>query len=208
MCRSCLSNPTALIVADTSVAINLNASRFSAQILDALPNRFLVTEQVLQELEDGRQNKHSDADAISTLVAAGRIEIVRLGDIGMEHFINLVSGSTTQTLDDGEAATIAYALEHGGTVLIDENKANKICAERFKELPIGCTVDLLAHHDIQAVIGPDDLADAVFNALFYGRMRVLPHHSDWVVGLIGAQRAAKCMSLPKSIRAFSKSDAR
>jgi predicted nucleic acid-binding protein len=204
-CRSCLNNPTTLIVADASVVINLNATGFSAQILDALPNRFLVVEQVLQELEDGRRNEHRDADALSTLVAQGRIEIVRLGDVGMTHFIDLVSGSAVQTLDDGEAATIAYALEQGGTTLIDERKANKICADRFNELPTGCTIDLLAHTDIQAAIGPDGLADAVFNALHHGRMQVLPHHVDWVVGLIGAQRAAKCRSLPKSIRAFNKS---
>jgi len=118
----------------------------------------------------------------------------------MRHFTSLVSGSAAETLDDGEAATIAYALEYSATVLIDERKANKICEQRFLELPTGCTVDLLAHDDIKAVLGRDCLADAVFNALYYGRMRILAHHAEWVVNLIGPERAGRCMSLPRSVR--------
>jgi hypothetical protein len=44
------------------------------------------------------------------------------------------------------------------------------------------------------------LGDAVFNALHDGRMRVLPHHLERVVGLIGHERAALCQSLPRSVR--------
>lgn len=199
-CRSCLNDPTVLIVADASVAINLNATRHSEEILVALPNRFVVVEEVALELEDGRRNSRKDADALSVLVASGRMEIVRLGDAGMEYFTGLVSGHAAQTLDDGEAATIAYALENGAMALIDERKANKICANRFAELPTGCTVDLLGHNDIQAALGRESLADAVFNALYYGRMRVLAHHTAWVVDLIGSERAAKCNSLPMLVR--------
>ena len=54
--RSCLTNPTASFVADTSVAINLNATGCAETILSALSNRFLVVEQVLTELESGREN--------------------------------------------------------------------------------------------------------------------------------------------------------
>jgi predicted nucleic acid-binding protein len=42
----------------------------------------------------------------------------------------LVIGHATETLDDGEAATISYALEHKGLALIDDRK----CAERFPSL--------------------------------------------------------------------------
>ena len=199
-CRSCLNDPKALIVADASVAINLNATGFSEAILDALPNRFVAVEEVALELEDGRRNGRKDVDALSALVAAGRVEIVQLGNPGMQHFTGLVSGPAAQTLDDGEAATIAYALEHGATALIDERKANKICANHFAALPTGCTVDLLAHDDIQAALGRNSLADAVFNALYYGRMRVLAHHAKWVVDLIGVERAEQCSSLPRSVR--------
>ena len=122
------------------------------------------------------------------------------GNRGIEHFTELVSGMTADTLEDDEAATIAYGLEHGATTLIDERKANRICAERFAALTIGCTVDLLAHDAIEAALGQIGLANAVFNALYHGRMRVRPRHVDWVVNLIGPERAAQCASLPRSVR--------
>lgn len=199
-CQSCLNDPAALIVADTSVAINLNATGFAAPILDALPNRFALVEEVVLELADGRPQGRTDADALHALVAAGRIDIVQLGNPATEHFTALVSGPAAKTLDDGEAATIAYAVEHGATALIDERKANRICAERFSALRTGCTVDLFAHDAIEAALGRNGLSDAVFNALYHGRMRVLAKHLDWVVNLIGSERAAQCSSLPASVR--------
>ena len=198
--RSCLTDPTVLIVADASVVINLTATGHSEAILDALPNRLLVVEEVLIELENRRQNRRNDTDALSELVAQNRIEIVRLGEVALQHFGKLVGGHASETLDDGEAATVGYAVEHDATVLIDERKANRICGERFSKLQIGCTVDLFVHPTVQASLGREKLANAVFNALYYGRMRVLPHHAEWAVELIGIDRAAQCDSLPRSLR--------
>ena len=56
-CQSWLTDPTVLVVADTSVAINLNATGCSEIILGALPNRFAVVEQVALELEAGRRER-------------------------------------------------------------------------------------------------------------------------------------------------------
>ncbi len=199
-CRSCLTDPTVHIVADASVAINLNATGRSEDILDALPNRVLVVDEVLLELEAGRRSGNNDADALSELVSTNRIEMVRLGEVSLEQFRDLTAGSASETLDDGEAATIAYAIEHHAIAVIDERKANRICAARFPALQIGCTVDILAHPNVQASLGLEGLGDAVFNALYHGRMRVLPHHVEWVVRVVGADRAAECSSLPRSIR--------
>jgi len=206
-CRSCLNDPAALIVADASVAINLNATGFAAPILDALPNRFAVVEEVALELADGRPRGRTDADELDALAAAGRVDIVRLDNPAVEHFTALVSGPAAETLDDGEAATISYAVEHRATALIDERKANRICAERFGALTTGCTVDLLAHETIESALGRNGLADAVFNALYRGRMRVPAPHVDWVVTLIGPNRAAQCVSLPGSVRPAASSRA-
>ena len=43
---SCLTDPATVLVADASVIINLNATRYSEDILDALPNRVVVLEEV------------------------------------------------------------------------------------------------------------------------------------------------------------------
>ena len=200
-CRSCLTNSALPVVADTSVIINLNATGYSVAILDALPNRFLVVEEVSFELEVDSRTGRNDAEALSALVAQGSVGLVRLGDVGTQHFISLVSGPASQTLDDGEAATIAHALEYDATALIDERKAIRICAERFGALSTGCTVDIFAQDDVQRILGRNTLADAVFNALYQGRMRVPAHYVEWVVNLIGKERAAQCRSLPASARA-------
>ena len=198
--QSCLNDLTLPVVADTSVIINLNASGCAEAILDALPNSFLVVSEVKRELEEDQRTGRNDATALNALVASGRVEIVQLGDSGIQHFSSLVTGPAAQTLDDGEAATIAYALEHGAVALIDERKANRICTERFPALVTGSTVDLLAQGNVQAALGHDRLAEAAFHALRHGRMRVLPHHVPWVVDLIGQTRAARCPSLPRSVR--------
>ena len=199
-CQSSLNDPTALVVADASVVINLNATGFAVSILEALPNRLVVVEEVALELENGRRQGRDDADALNTLVAADCVGIVRLGSPGIEYFTSLVSGSAVETLDDGEAATIAYALEHGAIVLIDERKANRICAERYGALATGCTIDVLAHNAVEAALGHSRLADGIFNALYHGRMRVLAQHLNWAVNLIGPELAAQCVSLPRSVR--------
>lgn len=201
--QSCLTDPDSLIVADASIVINLNATEYSERILDALPNRLLVVEEVSLELENGRHKGKTDADDLCALVSAGRVELVKLGVIGITCFENLIVGSASETLDDGEAATIAYAIERGAVALIDERKANRICATRFPELVIGCTVDVLAHAAVIGALGGEHLGNAVYNALYHGRMRVLPHHTEWVVDTIGTDRAAQCTSLPMSLRTIS-----
>lgn len=187
-------------VADASVVINLIATGCAPSIVRALPGRLVVVDVVSSELEAGRLRGRHESDRLSELVAAGLVEIVKLGEIATQYFEELIVGSAAATLDDGEAATIAYAVETTGTVLIDERKANRICAERFPELRIGCTVDILTHPEVQRHLGARALANAVFNALQEGRMRVFPHHLDEIVRLIGRERAALCQSLPRSVR--------
>ena len=205
VCPSCLTDPSDLVVADASVVINLNATGRSAAVLDAFPNRMVIVQEVSFEIKNGRHNAINDAAELSTLASSNRIEIVQLGKLGLHHFEDLIAGTTANTLDDGEAATIAYAIEQSATALIDERKANRICGERFPDLRTGSTVDLLCHRAIIESLGNEILSDAVFNALYHGRMRVLPHHAKWVVNLIGADRAAKCHSIPTALRRISSS---
>ena len=67
-------------------------------------------------------------------------------------------------------------------------------------LTLGCTGDLFAHDQVQKALGLENLSDAVYNALRYGRMRVMDHFLAWTVELTGPERATKCPSLPKSVR--------
>ena len=198
-CPSCLDDLATPIVADASVVINLIASGFAATILGPLDSPLRVPGEVQAELDRGRNRGRKDAEELARLVEGGQVEIVALGTAGMEHFSALVASAVQDTLDDGEAAAIAHALKHGATVLIDEKKATRLCAERFPHLQVGSTVDLVGCAAVQAVLGAN-LADAIFNMLFAGRMRVSPQHLDWVVEQIGPQRAARCSALPAKYR--------
>jgi predicted nucleic acid-binding protein len=199
--RSDLTDAQAVLVADASVIISVNATGNGKQIIKALANRVVVVDIVSGELEDGRQKKRNDADLLKKLVDGGQIEIVELDADGEAHFEELVIGPAQNTLDDGEAATIAHAVAINGVALIDERKANRICTERFPELRTASTVDIFLHPNVQAELGQDGLGHAVFNALCNGRMRVSPEHVSWVVSLIGAERAQRCVSLPRAARA-------
>ena len=197
---SCLTDSEAVLVADASAVINLNASGSAAEIVSALPNRLVVTPAVPGELRLGRDRGRLDAALLDELVNVGLIELVALDSSAERHFEQLVIGPAALTLDDGEAATIAYAVSCGGIPIIDERKATRICGERFPELRTACTVDLFGHEAVQRRLGLVPLADAIFNALHRGRMRVLPRHVGWVLSMIGRERAALCASLSKAAR--------
>lgn len=188
------------VVADTSVVINLNATGCSEALLAAMPNQVLLAELVVSELEDQRSRQHQDAEMLSKLVDLDLIRVIALGESAQAVFTQLVAGSAAETLDDGEAATIATALERDGLALIDERKALRICASRFEELPTGTTVDLLRHPRIQETLPREELANLVFNAAYRGRMRVQHHHGDWLLELIGRERAELCSSLSWILR--------
>ena len=105
-------------------------------ILEALPNPFLVVSEVVLELESGLQTGRNDAAALKEWRTSGRVQIVHsLGTQGWGISSTSFPVLAAQTLDDGEAATIAHALETKPLAipLIDERKANRICAHRFAD---------------------------------------------------------------------------
>lgn len=189
-----------LLVIDTSIVINLNATGCADEILRTLPHRVVVMDVVADELEGGRPKGRRDAERLAELVKAGLIAIATLDEPGLLHFEGLVAGAGPETLDDGEAATIAYALATHARAFIDERKAIRLCATRYPQMNLGCTVDLLAHQAVQSALGASRQADAVHCALRDARMRVMPQHMDWVVALIGDSRASECPCLPGVIR--------
>jgi len=202
-----LFDRSAPLVLDASVAINLNATGRCAPILDAIPNPIVILDVVLGELESGRIKGRTDADMVEALIQSGRAQTASLSPASEGNFLALVCGRGSVTLDDGEAATISWAVAHGGIPIIDEKKGLAICQERFPSVQTGTTVDVLSHADVIAAFGRDELADAVFNALTLARMRVHDRHVPWVVQQIGSSRASLCQSLPLSARAANSSDA-
>lgn len=197
------TDPLTVLVADASVVINLNATARAADIVRALPNPLVVTENSFNELRSGASNGHNDAEQLEQLIALGVINVVELGDLGAEIYGSLIEGAALRTLDDGEAATIGFAHQSSGVAVIDERKGRSICAASFPELLVASTVDLLTHENIANALGRQGQIEAILKALRNARMRVPLDQIEKVVGLIGTEQAATCPSLPRSMRAIA-----
>jgi predicted nucleic acid-binding protein len=195
-----LLDPNVTFVLDTSVIINLNASDYGHKILHALPNRIFVSNEVLLELEEGRQKGCNDADFLNKLVSADLAEIKNLNDTEIKIFEQMVIGPAGMTLDDGESATVAYAVENHAIAVIDERKAHRICREQFPSLIMGCTIDLFTHPAVQKSLELEELHISIKNALSKARMRVFPEYIDWIIDIIGPENVNKYTSLPRFAR--------
>lgn len=194
-----LTDPIPGLVADASAIINLLGTGVAAELTQSMPVRLRVVSTVSTELADGKKRWPS-SEQLAALVASGYVEIVELDEAALEYFESLVIGPAVDTLDDGEAATIAYALATGTVALIDEKKGRRICSSRFPELVVHTTVDLLTSAHVDRTLGKPAVADAIFNALSVGRMRVPAIDYERVVAIIGSERARTCPSLPDHIR--------
>ena len=198
--RNFLVDSEAPMLADTSVVINLDATGCCGRILDALPNRLLVSEIAVDELRRGEIERAREENGIWEIIACGQAEVVVLTFEGVRRFRSLTSGRAAETLGDGEAATIACAIDLMAVAAIDERKGLRISAEKFPSLVTATTLDALAHPQVQSGLGMERLSEAVFNALTRARTRVPRQYFQWVVDLIGSENARICNSLPHSVR--------
>lgn len=188
------------LVADTSVIINLLATGQAAAILRALPSPLILVEQVMHELANGCEHGHDHPAKLAPLCGAALATVVALPAQSAERYRSLVDGQTTSTLGDGEAGTIALAVAAGGTAIIDERKALRVCADQFPTTPVLGTTDILMSAAVVSALGDEDHRNAVVSALTVARMRVPSRHLEMVRGLIGTATAAKCFSLPRFYR--------
>ncbi|RZJ47597.1 hypothetical protein [Brevundimonas sp.] len=186
-------------IADASVWINLIATERAHVILRATPVPLRITDVALAELERGRSKGRQAADEMAALLHMGLTDVVALAAEDEALFVSLVSGPAAETLDDGEAATLACAHRLGVCALIDERKATQIAARRFETLEVLSTVDLLLSPEVRNACG-EDLGDVLFGALTGARMRVPDHHAEEIVRVVGAERAMSCHSLPARLR--------
>lgn len=191
---SCLADRDADLLLDASVFINLSASGAASAILQALPNRVLIVDIAAGEVRVDAKTGRPDGDTLQELLASPQIlDSVTLDANGLALFESLVL-----ELDDGESATIAAAANRSAIAVLDERRARKICGAQLPDVVQASTLDLFAHPAVERALGRDGLADAVHAALQYARMHVRADQRDWVVDLIGRERAAECNSIPRA----------
>jgi len=192
---SCLTDRDSILVLDASVIINLLATGYAGAILQAVPAPIVVTDNAIREIEQGAVNGRSEPKQLSELIHNQTIKREELSGIALEHFFDLVSGSTAASLGDGEAATLALAHSKGFTAVIDEKKATQISSQSFGTLRLITTVDILAYEPVRISIGDKALADATLQALKHARMQVRDSQFDWIEKVIGCENVGLCPSL-------------
>ena len=193
-------SPRVPVVADASVIINLNATDDAAAIIGSFPNPFLVTDNVRRELALGKSRGHLCGERLETLIAQGVVAPAELRPADHTVYRSLVEGPTEGTLDDGEAATIAYSVGNEYVALIDERKAKRICAARFPDVFVASTIEMLLDGAVAERLGTSGQSEAIFLALRDARMHVPHHRLQEVIDRIGEHRVAECPSLPRSFR--------
>jgi hypothetical protein len=155
----------------------------------------VVTDNVIREIKQGGISGRPEVNLLNDLIANEIVRESQLDGQSLQMFFDLVSGSASESLGDGEAATLAFAYGNGGSAVIDEKKATKLSANRFGSLRLATTIDIFAHDAVRSALGHAALAEATNQALRLARMQVREHQFDWVVDLIGAENVAACTSL-------------
>ena len=191
-----LLDPPSLLCIDASAAINLNASGAAERIIAALPAGVMITEAAYGELKVCRKTGRDDGAMCEALVANGSLTRASLSVAAEEAFLRLTVGAAAETLDDGEAATIAHAQAVSAIAVIDERKGGLLAAKLFPSLRVASTIDLMAEPSVLAALGADELGEAVFRALQQARMRLPEMYFDWAERTIGVARLAQCESIP------------
>lgn len=193
-CSSSLIDIENPLVLDTSVLINLHACTYGERILSAIPNHIVVSDIVVGELERETSRRDREYSFLSSLITDGIVTLASLADAEYELFQTLTS--TTPSLDDGEAATIAVAACRNYLPVLDERKGRlRAPANCGGSLP-RWSLDIFRHPQVIEILGVSDSTEALYLALREGRMRIHEDHCDHVVDLIGIQRALECNSLP------------
>ncbi len=189
-----------VLIGDASVWISLVATGRSGDILAAILNNIVITDVAVQELERGRASGRRTIEGVEQLIAAGQLSVVSCPEEAEPTYFDLVGGGAAETLDDGEACTLAYALHSRGCALIDEKKATALAARRFPALNLLSTADVMLSTQVMDAIGAIGTAEAFYAALTGARMRIPPHLIEDVCGLLGEDRAKDCHSIPRRLR--------
>jgi predicted nucleic acid-binding protein len=187
------------LVLDASVALNLLGSGRPSRILELLQREVVIEETVLDEVRVDPSDGQSGRLKLDALKAAGLLDYVRLSNAAYLIMLEITGAVPPNDLDDGEAATIAYAEEMRACVVLDDKKAIRIARMRGLTEATLNTLDLLFSSEVESAMSKDELSDLVFAALQNARMRVPNEYRKWVVALIGEARAALCPSLGKRL---------
>ncbi len=162
----------------------------------------LVEDYAFEELRRHPLPERDIRSELAVLLDSRALRRVTMDDGARILFRELTDGDLKAGLDDGEAATIAYAVSHAAAIpVIDEKKATSVFAQRWDSRTIVDTVTLLGQACVIAAFTEEQYSAAIHSALLYARMRVPKAAKPWIKGMLGAERAAQCPSLGQAVMA-------
>lgn len=195
------SEDAPVYVLDASVLINFLGCGAADDILRTLPGQAWMEQRALAEvlLDPGR--RLPSIEQREALIESGALRAQALCGVGIERFLALVSDE--DRLDDGEAATIACALQLGGVAALDERKGRRVARERFRDLVLISTAGLFRTLVESGSMPEEQVRMLIVAALQKARMSVPSEDVDWVIGQVGVEVAEQCPSIRRSaIRRF------
>ena len=160
------------LVLDTSICINLLATRRIWDVLACIGGQCAIPEQVLREVQRDPVSRAPFSIESHPLIGRLELEVVKLSGSAVANFFILVGGDSISNLGDGEAASIAVAVARGCAVALDERKARRIARERFPSLSVTCSIELLELPAVEMRLGKRVVSEAISDALSIGRMNI------------------------------------
>jgi predicted nucleic acid-binding protein len=187
---------TCSLVLDASALINLLGTGMAGDLVKAANRRMFVEDYAFEELRRHPLPEQDLQTELAALLESRLLQRVTMDETARILFRELTDGDLTAGLDDGEAATIAYAVSHEATVpVIDEKKANSVFGRRWHSRMIVDTITLLGQSSVSNAFTEERYSAAIHSALLHARMRVPTAARAWVAALIGDARSAQCPSL-------------
>lgn len=192
---SIIDNGSRSLILDASVLINLIGSHALPSIISSLNGRLFIEEVTFNEITYDPRDGNPVGHLLSDLINKAYLKKEKMNKETMDTFYDLIGAPSPDDLGDGEAATIALAVQLKGIAVIDDKKALRIASKFHPSMPTCTTLDIFTSDLILNSLGPDKLSDALFMSIKNGRMRVPHCHKEWTIKTIGIDRATQCLGL-------------
>lgn len=179
--------PAGPLVLDASVLFNLLGTGRSTELLRALGVPCWVEERTAAEIRR-MPGQRTESAPLQPLIDDGCLNLLRMSEQAYETYLTLLSGPSTDTLDDGESAAIALAVDGLGSVVLDDKKARRILATRFPDVRSGTSFSLIVEAARRAEWSEQMLRDAVSMARSVSRMAVVFHERALFAELLAVDR--------------------
>jgi predicted nucleic acid-binding protein len=161
------------LVLDTSVWINLLATGMVDRIVRAVGIELYVPEQIYDEItRDPISGIRYDATNHPLRASSGLVTVAKLDARELDLYFDLVSPQSVDALGDGEGAAIAMASSRQFALVIDDKKARRILRERFADVKVLWTVEILRSPAVVNSLGARVVDDCFAKAKQFGRMHI------------------------------------